>query len=265
MTVKPEHGFTAVDKQEDPTEWVAVLDKLAAEPLYATYKRRCLELLEPRHGGHYLDVGAGAGDDAFAIASSANCTVIGIDRSLTMAKVCHGRSQIPASVCEAEELPFRDETFDGTRADRTFQHLLDPRRALGEIIRVSRSGARIVTVDPDYDTQVMEFSDQVLARRILRYRADHQLRNGTISHQMPGIFHDAGLASVGVESLTLSVRDPAAVDSVMGLRTWPRMAARHQYIAPDDADRWEQLFDETVRDEKFFYAVTFFITVGVKP
>jgi cyclopropane fatty-acyl-phospholipid synthase-like methyltransferase len=83
MTVEPEHGFTAVDKQEDPTEWVAVHDKLAAEPFYATYKRRCLELLEPRHGGHYLDVGAGAGDDAFAIASSANCTVIGIFQRLS--------------------------------------------------------------------------------------------------------------------------------------------------------------------------------------
>jgi SAM-dependent methyltransferase len=182
-----------------------------------------------------------------------------------MAKVCHGRSQIPAAVCEAAELCFHNETFDGTRADRTFQHLHDPMRALSEIVRVSKSGARIVAVDPDYDTQVMEFPDQELARRILRYRADHQLRNGTISHQMPGMFHDAGLTSVRVESLTLSVRDPAAVDNVMGLRTWARTAAAHKYIAPDEADRWEQLFDETVRDEKFFYAVTFFITVGVKP
>jgi ubiquinone/menaquinone biosynthesis C-methylase UbiE len=265
MSVKLKHGFTAVDKQEDPTEWVAVLDKLAAEPFYATYKRRCLELLEPRQGGRYLDVGAGTGEDAYAIASSANCTVIGIDRSLTMAKVCHRRSLIPASVCEAAELPFCDEIFDGARADRTFQHLLDPGRALGEIIRVSKSGARLLTVDPDYDTQVMEFSDQALARKIFRYRADYQLQNGTISHQMPGMFHDAGLASIRVESLTLSVRDPAAVDNVMGLRTWARTAAAHQYIGPEEANRWEQLFDQTVRDEKFFYAVTFFITVGVKP
>lgn len=82
---------------------------------------------------------------------------------------------------------------------------------------------------------------------------------------MPGMFHDAGLASVRVESLTLSVRDPAAVDNVMGLRTWARTAAARGYIAPDEAGRWEQLFDQAVRDEKFFYSVTFFITVGVKP
>ena len=30
----PAHGFTAVDQQADPEAWVAVLDKLSAEPIY---------------------------------------------------------------------------------------------------------------------------------------------------------------------------------------------------------------------------------------
>jgi SAM-dependent methyltransferase len=253
-----------VDKQEDPTAWVAVLDKLAAEPFYATYKRRCLELLEPRAGERYLDLGAGTGDDARAIASSGKSSVIAVDRSLTMATVCSKRAQIPAVVCEAGDLPFHDETFDGSRADRTFQHLLDPRRSLIEMVRVSKSGARLVTVDPDYDTQVMEFPDQALARRVLRSRADHMLRNGTIAHRIAGMFSDAGLGSVRTESVTLSVRDPTAIDNVMGLRTWARTAASYGYIPAHKADVWEQLFDKTVRCGKFLYAVTFFITVGVK-
>jgi hypothetical protein len=29
MPHKPEHGFTAVDKQDDPYDWVSVLDKLS--------------------------------------------------------------------------------------------------------------------------------------------------------------------------------------------------------------------------------------------
>ena len=119
-------------------------------------------------------------------------------------------------------------------------------------------------VDPDYDTQVIEFPDQKLARSVLRYRADRGLRNGTIAHRMPAMFRDAGLRSVQVDSRTLTVRDPTAIDNVMGLRTWARSAAASEFISTEDADRWEHLFDETVRSGKFLYAVTLFITSGVR-
>jgi len=264
MSPKTQHGFTAVDQQDDPSSWVAVLDKLKAEPFYRFYKRRVLELLEPRAGEKYLDVGAGAGDDARAIASTTDCSVIAADRSLTMATVSLKRARIPALVCDAQDLPFRDQMFDGARADRTFQHLLDPKSALFEMTRVCKPGARIVAVDPDYDTQAMALADQSLARRVLRYRSDHMLRNGTIAHQMVGIFRDVGLHSIEVEPLTLSVRDSTAIDNVMGLRSWGRTAAANGFIETKDADRWERLFDETVRSGKFLYAVTFFITVGIR-
>jgi hypothetical protein len=50
MPQRSQHGFTSVDRQADPNAWVAVLDKLRAEPFYAAYKQRVLELLEPRDG-----------------------------------------------------------------------------------------------------------------------------------------------------------------------------------------------------------------------
>jgi SAM-dependent methyltransferase len=265
MPQKPQHGFTAVDGQEDPSAWVAVLDRVRAEPFYAAYKGRVLELLQLRPGGRYLDVGAGTGDDARAAASKGDCEVVAADRSITMATVCHTRAHVPAVVCEAEALPFQDGMFDGVRADRTLQHLLDPRRAISEMVRVSRTGSRIVAVDPDYDTQVIEFPDQSLARSVLRYRADHQLRNGTIAHHVAGIFLDAGLNSIQVEPLTLYVRDSTAIDNVMGLRTWARTASANGYMITEDANRWERLFDHTVQAGRFLYVVTFFVTLGIRP
>jgi ubiquinone/menaquinone biosynthesis C-methylase UbiE len=264
MPQRPQHGFTSVDEQADPKAWVAVLDKLRAEPFYAAYKQHVLELLEPRDGARYLDLGAGTGDDARSIASSANCCVIAADRSLTMAMACRTRGRVPALVCDAAHLPFPAATFDGLCADRTFQHLLNPERTLAEMVRVCRSAGRVVVVDPDYDTQVMEFPDQHLASRVLRYRADRMLRNGAIAHRMPAMFRDAGFHSVQVDPLTLTVRDPSATDNVMGLRTWARSAAANEFLSTEDADRWEDLFDETVRTGKFIYAVTFFITSGIR-
>jgi hypothetical protein len=39
-----------------------------------------------------------------------------------------------------------------------------------------------------------------------------------------------------------------------------RTAAENGYVAAKGADRWERLFDQTVREGKFFYAVAFVVT-----
>jgi len=260
----PANGFTAVDQQADPEAWVAVLDKLSAEPFYAAYKKRSVELLEPRDGASYLDLGAGTGGDARQIKAQAKCSVVAADRSLTMAAACRARGGVLPLVCDAVDLPFPEMTFDGCRADRTLQHLRNPELAVAEMVRVTKVGGRVVTVDPDYDTQVMELPDQALARRVLRYRADHMLRNGTIAHRAGSIFRGVGLSSVQIETMTMVVRDPRAIDNVMGLRTWARTAAANGFLTPEDAERYEALFDETVRAERFLYSLAFFITSARK-
>lgn len=229
------------------------------------YKRRVFERLEPRPGDRFLDVGRGTGDDARYIAKHHGSIAVALERSFTMARECRARGGVTSIVGDASELPFRDNAFDGCRADRTFQHLIDPSRALSEMVRVTRSAGRVVVVDPDYDTQVMEFPDQDLSRRVLRFRADHALRHGTIAHRMPAMFRDVGMDRVGVDPMTLVVRDPTAVDNVMGLRTWASTAHRHEFLDADDVRRWEEMYDATVAAGNFFYAVTFFITCGVKP
>jgi hypothetical protein len=123
----------------------------------------------------------------------------------------------------------------------------------------------VVVVDPDYGTQVMEFPDQELARRVLRFRAEYALRHGTLAHRMPAMFREAGLLRVGVEPMTLVVRNPAAVDNVMGLRTWASSAHRAGLLEAEDIARWEELYDATVAAGNFLYAVTFFITSGIRP
>src|ERR1700693_4934623 len=127
------------------------------------------------------------------------------------------------------------------------------------MMRVTRLAGRIVVVDPDYDTQVMEFPDQELARRVLRFRADHGLRHGTRAHRMPAMFREAGLESVSGEPMTLMVRDPTAVDNVMGLRTWARSARSAGLLEAGDVTRWEELYDAAGAGGRFLYAGTLFI------
>ncbi|MFC1475637.1 methyltransferase domain-containing protein [Candidatus Zixiibacteriota bacterium] len=259
------HGFTAVDNQPDPRFWVTVLDKTCRDPFCIAYKTRVKELLDPRPGGVYLDVGAGTGFDARAIINNVPATVMALDLSQTLMAEAISRGLLNCIVGDVVSLPFKNNSFDGCWADRLFQHLAHPHTALDEIIRVTKPGGRIVIVDPDYDTQVMEFPDQELARRVFRFRAEVGLRNGAIAHRMPAMFAARGLTQVQVESMTRIINDPAAADNVMGLRTWARSAMSLDWFTEDEVLRWEELYDEVVAAQRFMWSVTFFITTGIKP
>lgn len=264
MTEPPEHAFTSVDEQTDPQAWMDVLDRVRAEPQYAAYKARVAELLRPKSGGRYLDVGCGTGADALTFAARDDVEIVGVDLSETMVEEARRRG-LDAHVASADALPFADETFDGAWADRTFQHLAHPRAALAEMLRVSKPAGRLVIADPDYETQVVDVEDQELARRVLRFRADRLLRNGTLAHRMAGLFVEAGLTDVAVEAAPIVLRDPTALDNAMGLRSWAGTAAERGLLAKDDVAAWEQQLDEAIAQGRFLYSYSIFITAGTKP
>lgn len=259
-----EHAFTAVDDQSDPKAWVDILDRMRSEPAYAAYKTRLAELLDPNAGGRYLEVGTGTGDDALALAARFGAGVVGVDASATMIEEAKRRGLTEAHVADAHGLPFADESFDGAWADRTFQHLADPEAALRELVRVTKREGRIALADPDYDTQVVSFGDQELARRVLRFRADHALRNGTIAHRMAGLFARSGLEDVSVEVAAVVSRDPEALDNAMGLRSWAGTARERGLLAAEDVAAWEQAHDDAVEDGSFLYAFSIFLTAGTR-
>jgi SAM-dependent methyltransferase len=260
----PAHGFTAVDDQADPRAWIDVLDRVRGEPAYRAYKARVAAQLRPAAGGRYLEVGCGTGADALALAARFGVEVVGVDVSGTMVEEARARGLASAVVADAAALPFEGEDFDGAWADRTFQHLAEPEAALAELVRVVGPGGRIVVVDPDYDTQVVELEDQELARRVLRFRADHALRNGTLAHRMGGLFAAAGLTDVSVETQPVVLRDPRALDDAMGLRTWAATAAECGLLSHEDAAAWERQLDEAVAEDRFLYAFSLFLTAGTR-
>jgi SAM-dependent methyltransferase len=262
--MREEHGFTEVDRQDDPSAWIEVLDNARQVPAYAEYKARIGDLLEPRPGGRYLEVGAGAGTDALELAARFGVEVVGVDVSRTMVEEARRRGLAEAQVADAEALPFEDETFDGCWADRTFQHLANPETALEEMVRVTKPRGRLVVADPDYDTQVVDVADQELARRVLRFRADHALRNGTLAHRMGGLFARAGLTDVSVDAVSVVLRDPTAFDNAMGLRSWAATASERGHLAAEDVEAWERQIDDAIAEARFLYAFAVFVTAGSK-
>jgi SAM-dependent methyltransferase len=256
------HPFSAVDEQADRATWVAVLDAVRRVPGYAAYKQRMTELLRPRLGGRYLEVGVGTGEDALAFEAAHGVQVVGVDAAQTMVDEARRRGLQDVLAADAHTLPFEDASFDGAWADRVLQHLEDPRAALGELVRVTKLGARIVVADPDWDTQVVDVPDQDLARRVLRWRADYAQRNGTIAHRSAGILSAIGCTDVVVEAAPIVLQDAVALDNALGLRDWAGFAHEEDLVTADEVESWQVQLDEASEAGRFLYAFTIFVTAG---
>ncbi len=223
---RAESGYSDVDQTHDPWRYVQRLDALRTSNFWSAAKRRTVDLLAARPGYQLLDMGCGTGDDVLALAELVGSTgqVIGLDSSATMIAEARRRSvgsELPVVFFQgdAQQLNFPDASFDGCRVERLLQHLDNPSQAFSEMVRVARSGARIVVMEPDHGTEAIAAADQAITRRILKRRCDH-FRSGKIGRQLPVLFNERRLAQVTVTLITMTHRDFAHDDERRLLRKY---------------------------------------------
>jgi ubiquinone/menaquinone biosynthesis C-methylase UbiE len=239
------------------------MDTMCNWPFIRAYKARTVELLRVEPGALLLDVGCGTGHDTRALAKVAGCDglAIGVDASAVMLKAAEtrGGSYLQA---DARSLSFPDATFDGTRVDRVLQHVAAPEHAVHELVRVTRTGGRVVAIDPDQETLIADVADRALLRKVKDFRRDRNLCNGTIGRELPRLFRRAGLVDVACEAATLVLTDPS---DAFGFTTWPQLMHLEGLLTDDELARWDAEVTAAVENGDFIYAVTFFIASGTKP
>src|SRR5258708_20784045 len=230
-------GYVA---QPDP---VMYLDTVSATGFARDYKHRTFEMLAPRPGARFLDVGCGAGDDVLELARLVGKTgkVVGIDRNPAM--VAQGverarNSGLPVSfeIGDAHGLRFADRFFDGARSDRAVQHMENPEKVVQEMARVTVSGGRVVITEPDWETLTVDSSNRAVTRRIVQFISDRALRHGWIGRQLASLFRRAALDPVDTAADTFIIRDFHLADRIWGLS---RHSARPQeagYVPATDRD-----------------------------
>ncbi|WP_238846456.1 class I SAM-dependent methyltransferase [Nocardia terpenica] len=105
--------------------------------------------MEP--GQHLLDIGCGTGGPAIALARGSGGSVTGITVSHSQvtqaaerARAAGMSDRVDFRYGDVNSLEFADESFDAAMAIDSFAHLLDQRRAFGEVSRVLRPGARFM-------------------------------------------------------------------------------------------------------------------------
>ncbi|MBI1921026.1 MAG: class I SAM-dependent methyltransferase [Geobacter sp.] len=111
-----------------------------------------VRLAKARPEDHTLDVACGAGFLVNEFAPVVR-TAVGVDLSPAMlaaarnAAIVLGLANTGFELADGEELPFPDESFDIVTCKLALHYFPDPGRAIGEMKRVAKSGARLVLID----------------------------------------------------------------------------------------------------------------------
>lgn len=264
-------GFRGVDQASDPTAFVHFLETVSAMNAIQALKRRTSALLDVKPGQHLLDIGCGLGDEARALAQLVGNTgrVVGIDNSETMIAEAHKRATgqnlpVEYAVGDIHALDFADNTFDGCRAERILGHVANPRQAVAELCRVAKSGARIVALDPELETLVLDVVDRATTRKLLHFYCD-SARNAWIARQFRRLFHEAHLTDIAVFADTVMFTSYAEADQIFKLKDTAKQAQAAGVVSEAEGTAWLEELAQAEKAGQFFAAMTFFFVRGRKP
>ena len=135
-------------------EFARQAERLAVAPAFtdADVLERIRAAVSPTPTTRVLDLGCGPGIVSAALAPSAQ-EVVAFDLTPEMLEKARqrcreaGLQNVRFDLGRAEQLPFPDGSLDAVVSRLTFHHFPDPQHVLGEMVRVTRPGGRIVVAD----------------------------------------------------------------------------------------------------------------------
>ncbi|MEO5616706.1 MAG: class I SAM-dependent methyltransferase [Candidatus Eisenbacteria bacterium] len=139
-----------------------------------------------RSGQHLIDLGCGTGVFTERVARLSGARVQGVDVSPDL--VDEARRRLPEfefAVADAHALPFPEGHFDGVFGSSTLHHL-ELEAALAEILRVLKSGGRMVFAEPNIlNPQVfVQKSVPAIKRRVLEVAHETAFVRGALASRV---------------------------------------------------------------------------------
>jgi demethylmenaquinone methyltransferase / 2-methoxy-6-polyprenyl-1,4-benzoquinol methylase len=224
----------------------------------ALWRIATVKAIAPKPGERVLDIAAGTGTSARAIART-GAEVVALDFSAGM--IAEGRRRHPDIEfveADAEKLPFDDATFDAVTISFGLRNVEHPHAALAEMLRVLKPGGRVVICEFSKPQQAlfragygayMRFVMPLVARAAstdseaydylaesIRAWPDQQ----TLSQWMRGV----GFTRVAYRNLTAGVvalhRGHKPADAAILARNATRTAPRRRPAAPKAAPASEE-------------------------
>jgi arsenite methyltransferase len=253
-------------------------DEEATKGLLALYltpdviaqRAQFLRALEPQPGERVLDVGAGPGLLAAAIAEATGSSglVCGIDVSEPLLaaarRVCVHLSSVEFRHSDATQLPFPDQTFDAAVSVQVLEFVHDVDAALSEIHRVLRPGGRAVIVDTDWDSIVWHSSNHERMSRILaawEQHAAHTYLPRTLANKLCRTGFRIQSQQV-IPLFNASYDENTFSNRIIDLIV-PFVAGRNG-ITRDEAEQWAKDLRETGDQGEYFFSLNRYLFIAQK-
>lgn len=261
-------NFDRIDQTGNPGEFITFLDAAARNEGIRAMKRRTYELLDAGPGQRLLEVGCGTGDDARQLAGmiSPGGSLVAIDKSEAIISEARSRARqtdnaIDFVVGDASALDLESGTFDACRVERTLIHIPEPAAAISEMVRVLRSGGRLVAYEPDLEAYMIDSSYRELTRRLLGFWYA-QLPCGWVARHLPALFTNAGLTDISVEPRAMTYDFDLFAQSFRGTL----QGAADAGVATDgEVSDWFADLERARDDGTFLCANMGYIVAGRKP
>jgi demethylmenaquinone methyltransferase/2-methoxy-6-polyprenyl-1,4-benzoquinol methylase len=157
-------GFESVDTQQKARRVRGVFDSVAAQydvmndlmsmGLHRAWKAYTVLVADIKPGHRVLDIAGGTGDLALAFAPKVGPAGCVVHTDINEAMLREGRNRLldagfclPSLVCDAEQLPFPDASFDRVSVAFGLRNMTDKARALGEMRRVLKPGGKLLVLE----------------------------------------------------------------------------------------------------------------------
>jgi demethylmenaquinone methyltransferase/2-methoxy-6-polyprenyl-1,4-benzoquinol methylase len=214
-----ERVFTSVAPSYD------LMNDLMSLGLHRLWKRFAIEMSGARAGSRVLDVASGSGDLAAAFAKRVGPTGLVWMTDINAGMLGAGRDKLldaglfaPLARCDAEKLPFADESFDCVSVAFGLRNMTHKERALGEMARVARAGGRVIVLEfsrpwkplagayDAYSFKVLPLLGKHVARDEAAYRyLAESIRMHPDQESLKSMMESAGLAKVEYFNLAAGV------------------------------------------------------------
>jgi demethylmenaquinone methyltransferase/2-methoxy-6-polyprenyl-1,4-benzoquinol methylase len=228
-------GFKTVDEQEKARHVKSVFDSVAPNydimndlmsgGLHRLWKRYTIAVANPQPGQAVLDIAGGTGDLSSAFARRVGPTGQVVHTDINEAMLREGRDRLlneglvlPSLVCDAEKLPFADESFHTVSVAFGLRNMTHKDQALAEMRRVLKPGGKLLVLEFSKVAQPLEkaydwYSFNILpklGRWVARDEASYRylaesIRMHPDQETLRQMMKTAGFGHVDVHNLTAGV------------------------------------------------------------
>jgi demethylmenaquinone methyltransferase/2-methoxy-6-polyprenyl-1,4-benzoquinol methylase len=199
-----------------------LMNDLMSLGMHRAWKAYTVMVANLQPGARVLDIAGGTGDLALAFAKKAGPSGLVVHTDINEAMLRTGRDRLvdagvvlPTLVCDAEKLPFADNSFDAVSVGFGLRNMTHKDAALAEMNRVLKPRGRLLVLEFSkvaqpltkaydwYSFNVLPLLGRWVARDEASYRyLAESIRMHPGQEELKGLMHRCGFGHVDYHNLT---------------------------------------------------------------